>query len=388
MGYFAKGGNFKYRHPPSITNLVKMDDGNILVVGKNTEHGGYLPGELYNVKTNVITDVAFPRCIYYRGIGIILENNRILLPFAYDPGKPEYKNKAAYPYDCMAIVDLNTAKVEKLLKKKIANEEQYITEAMHNVTLFDKYKVILFNFYKDKMEVYDIKNECSTIINLPPEMKQKLIRVIPVEKKKVLIFCDSSADKSTKTDIVWEYDDTTKTIKKAGKRKKGSIMAIAKINPEEIAILSHHGKSDDTTQTINEIEIYNVKHNTSKTIASLTTNFDYDLPGREYNGAKYGDNHFVVAGGRCEMGKVLGYKNRQTTRNSEIVNLKTYKTYAGPKTAHYIAGHQMITLDNGDVFISLSRNAGASTEIQILKKWRRIKWQLVKITRVMHSLQY
>ena len=73
------------------------------------------------------------------------------------------------------------------------------------------------------------------------------------------------------------------------------------------------------------------------------------------------------------MGKVLGYKNRQTTRNSEIVNLKTYKTYVGPKTAHYIAGHQMITLDNGDVFISLSRSAGVSTEIQILKKWRWVK---------------
>ena len=90
----------------------------------------------YNIKTNTITDVAFPRQIYYRGIGIILENNRILLPFAYDPSKPEYKNKTAYPYDCMAIVDLNNAKVEKLLKKKIANEEQYITKAIHHITLF------------------------------------------------------------------------------------------------------------------------------------------------------------------------------------------------------------------------------------------------------------
>ena len=373
MGYFVRGENFKYRHPPSITNLVKMDDGNVLVVGKNTEHGGYLPGELYNIKTNTITDVAFPRQIYYRGIGIILENNRILLPFAYDPSKPEYKNKTAYPYDCMAIVDLNNAKVEKLLKKKIANEEQYITKAIHHITLFDKYKVILFNFYKDKMEVCDIKNESSMIINLPPEMRQKSIRAIPTEKNKVLIFCDSSADKSTKTDIVWEYNDTTKAIKKVGKRKKGDIIAIAKINPEEIAILNYRGISKDKTRIINEIEIYNIKHNTSKTIASLTTNFNYDLPGREYNGARYGDNHFVVAGGRCEMGKVLGYKDGQTMRKSEIVDLKTYKTYVGPKTAHYIAGHQMITLDNGDVFISLSRSAGVSTEIQILKKWRWMK---------------
>ena len=162
-------------------------------------------------------------------------------------------------------------------------------------------------------------------------------------------------------------------IKEVGKRKKGCIIAIAKISSEEIAILSHDRESDDTTRAINEIEIYNIKHNTSKTITSLVTNFDYDLPGREHNGARYGENYFIVSGGRCEMGKVLGYKNRKTTRNSEIVNLKTHKTYVGPKTAHHIAGHQMITLDNGDVFISLSRNAGVSTEIQILKKWRWIK---------------
>ena len=373
MGYFAKGGNFKYRHPPSITNLVKMDDGNILVVGKNTEHGGYLPGELYNVKTNVITDVAFPMRIYYRGIGIMLENNRILLPFAYDPSKPEYKNKTAYPYDCMAIVDLNTAKVEKLLKKKIANEEQYITNSIYHIPLFDKYKVILFDLNKDRMEVYDIKNECSTIINLPPEMRRNLIRAIPVEENRVLIFCDRSADKSTETDIVWEYNDTTKAIRKVGKRKKGGIRAMAKINPQEIATLNYRGISKDKTRIINEIEIYNIKHNTSKTIVSLTTNFSYDLPNREYNGARYGDNYFVVAGGRCEMGKVLGYKDGQTMKKSEIVDLKTYKTYIGPKTAHYIAGHQIITLDNGDVFISLSKSAGVSTEIQILKKWRWMK---------------
>ena len=373
MGYFVRGENFKYRHPPSITNLVKMDDGNVLVVGNNTEHEGYFPGELYNVKTNAITDVAFPRQIYYRGIGIILENNRILLPFAYDPSKPEYKNKTAYPYDCMAIVDLNNAKVEKLLKKKIANEEQYITKAIHHIPLFDKYKVILFDLNKDRMEVYDTKNECSRIINLPPEMRRNLIRAIPVEENRILIFCSRGADKSTETDIVWEYNDTTKAIKKVGKRKKGDIIAIAKINPEEIAILNYRGISKDKTRIINEIEIYNIKHNTSKTIASLTTNFNYDLPGREYNGARYGDNHFVVAGGRCEMGKVLGYKDGQTMRKSEIVDLKTYKTYVGPKTAHYIAGHQMITLDNGDVFISLSRSAGVSTEIQILKKWRWVK---------------
>ncbi len=383
FGYFIDGPYMNYNHK-ILTDILPLNNGNILILGSNCHtnlhnHGSIddmkimeTPFEIYNIEKNKFTAFTLEKFIAYQPMGLLLKNNKLLLTFAYDYKDDKYSNYSAkmeppYPYDSMAIVDLDTKKIEKIIQKKI-NKHNQPNFQYTSFTLLGNGKILIIDFLNKIAEIYDPDNNSSEILNIKVN-KEPGSKVIAKGNNQALIFgtTNSLPEKFEQLsyyseDSVEEYDDTNKTLKTVGKTLRRKDPSILEISQDEIIIF---GGEINTSQKIynivNEIEIYNNKANKSKIIARFNEKRKYEQNKTSFSGNTINNKLFLITGG------VSGeYPFRIIKKSSEIVDLNTGNIYKGPKMKKAHAYHQMVKLKKGNILIFDNNNR--KTELFKIRK--------------------
>ncbi len=393
FGYFVEGPELKYEHRDA--DVLKLENGNVLILGQNAHSCPTretckddimpvieVPSEIYNAKTNKIEELRLPNNIRYQAKGILLKNNRLLLTHAYDPSNDSYPKvkkvgellkdiKQPYLYDSMAVVNLNTLKVERVLKKKI--NQKYIPDyKWTNFTLLENNKVLIIDFLNNAIEICNLESNASKILPNTKINKEFGSVVITKGKNKGLIFGPTKLPHKKYSDLkygeldnVLEYDDATETVSTVGKVMRRDFPLIKKINNNELLIMGgdFRGKWD-----LREIEKYNLDSNSSEIIAKLKQerNFEITTKASSFNGALIDDRYFLIAGGS------FGGKPLEITRKStEILDLQNFTITEGPKMHRRQANYKMITLNNENILLIGGKDIGNSKKIQVFKNLKR-----------------
>ncbi len=390
FGYFIEGPELKYEHRGA--DVLKLENGNVLILGQNAHSCPTqesckdnimpvveVPSEIYNAKTNKIEELRLPNNIRYQAKGILLKNNKLLLTHAYDPSDKSYPKvkkvgeltkdiKPPYLYDSMAVVNLNTVKVERVLKKKI-NQKHIPDYKWTNFTLLENNKILIIDFPNNTMEIYNLENNTSKISPNTKINKEFGSVVITKDKNKALIFGPTKLPYDKYTDLeygelddVLEYNDETEIINPVGKVMRRDFPLIKKINNNKLLIMGgdFKGKWD-----LREIEIYNLNNNNSEVIAKLKQerNFEITTQASSFNGALIDDKYFLIAGGSFG-----GKPFEITKKTTEILDLQNFTIKEGPKMHRRQANYKMITLNNGNILLIGSKDIASSKKIQIFKK--------------------
>lgn len=293
------------------------------------------------------------------------------MTFAYAPygakkyskyGSP-YDIKHPFPYDSMAIIDLNTMKIEKIIQKKI-NKTKRPTE-FDSFTLLNNGKVLILDGTSRprSIEIYNPETNTSKLLNIKIN-KTNQVAVVPNGENKALIFGESYNKDEDKEkyygdlDTVLEYDDSAETIKTVGKNLRRLSPQAIRIDNENILILGGH-ISGSTTVPKNkfhqdsEVEVYNTKTNTSKIIGHLAKR-RYSEPHDAYHDftTLFIDKDKLLITGGYEP----SIPSKISTKDTEIIDVKTGKISKGPKMIHRESEHKMLKLKNGKFIIIGNQN--------------------------------
>lgn len=356
FGYFEKGGTTNFPHYKS-SDIVKLDDGNLLLIGDNTYYDDQnnnlsTPFEIYFSDANKFEEIKFDigNLLYYPK-GILLNDNKLLLTYVSQP--PNMR------YDLMAIVDLKTRKLEKVFKKKINIQRRPQVSSyplyQEQFLKLDNGKVFIINFANPKtiIEIYSPKTNSSKLLNVDIN-KGFGSKIIEAGKDKVLIFGpDRNDTKSISTDVL-EYDDATETIKVVGKILNGKDIELTKLNDNEILI---YGK---------DFEIYNIKNNSSKLVGTERfkkhRKFD-NLAGKwTYSLIPVNEKYILITGGTVGDGSLTFYR-----KSTEILDTETGKFYVAPDMHSKRGMHKIIKLNDGKFFVIDSGNKDHGLNYEIFR---------------------
>ncbi len=384
FGYFVEGPELKYEHRGA--DVLKLENGNVLILGQNSHFCPTqdsckdnimpvveVPSEIYNTKANKIEELRLPNNIRYQAKGILLKNNRLLLTHAYDPSDNRYPKtkkvgeltkdiKPPYLYDSMAIVNLDTLKVEGIIKKQINKIKGYDPNWYfgENFTFLSNSNVLMIDFDNAAIEVFDIQKENSKLVNI--EIPTSIYStVIAKDKNKVLIFGENNLKNKTKQnaqpgnmDNVYEYDIVTEKLKPAGKVLRRDNTTAIKINNNEILIV---GSAE--VNTAKEIEIYNIQNKSSKIIGELKeTRVSFRAETDKLSINKINNNIFLVAGGHRP-----NYTFDIFLKTAEIIDLNTNIISGGPNLKYIPVAIQSARLNNGNILLLQNDRSNKTTQI-------------------------
>lgn len=413
FGYFVSGPviNNPTEDDPlhSIGQALKLQSGDVIILGSNDHKSPYKNSwsidnlvikedfsQIYNHKKNLFEYFKLPNNIVYWPEGMMLDNNRLLLTFAYNlNGNIKYSEYGSnmeppYPYDSIAIINLQAGKVEKILRKKINKDKQPYRNSAIFTLLGNRKLLITDNSNNGYIEIYNLETGLSKLIK-NPHLKN-IEAVIAKGENKALMFGQTMVSENKykyvefrgELDGVLEYDDTNETIRPVGKALWRSRFFAKKASKDKIIIFGGkieakcpnskkvylNGGNSGTytikppcdTYDIREIEIYDTNTNKSKIVAEL-------MQGRmtyqetTFNGMPLNDRYFLFAGGeKYSQGSVLMQGRHKTT---EVLDLKTGKIYKGPEMKMGISNFDMTKLNNGDILITKTGRIydGRSTQI-------------------------
>lgn len=373
FGYFVEGPELKYEHRDA--DVLKLENGNVLILGQNAHSCPTqeackdnimpvveIPSEIYNAKTNKIEELRLPNNIRYQAKGILLKNNRLLLTYAYNPNDNSYPKvkelvetakdtKSPYLYDSMAIVNLDTMKVERIIKKQInANNkpQQFFGE---NFILLSDNEILIIDFNNRLIETYDTKqkNTKSTrLFDIKIPISYTAV-AISSNKNQIFIF-DKNGSYETKKDEesnIYNFNDITENVHAIG-NTICKISEVKKIDDQNILIVCSHirpmkkigniGYTNSDKKPL--IKIYNTNTQQIKNIARMPK---YRCA---YTIAPISNRYSLITGGHnCSHPFTRYY------RNSLILDLDKNKVYNAVKLPYDVDKPSMITLDNGDVLV-------------------------------------
>lgn len=412
FGYFSKKIELKY----IPQNEILLPNNNILFLGsrkldcpdiihpsgaiQETTHCKQKqifenPFELYEPKTNKIATLGNIKDYLYKSEGVLLKNNRILLIYAYNPNSDNYpkddtaweyrdylnkkdtwayeyylKNlEPPYVYDSMIIVNLDTMKVEKEIKKKI-NETNMINPYSTGFTILDNNKLLIIDAEDKIGEVYDFETDKSEVIKNIDIDIDKMDALIPLTDGEALLFGsmvpEDPKNEQEKFSKVYKFSYTTKTFKPVGKtiNRYGSI--IKKVDDNRIIILGGKsaGAKGDTGFSLPEIEIFNTKTNESKVVARLSETPCYlQYRGNSFNGAMIDDKHFLIAGGQTCSYPFVKYFKTPT-----VLDLENYSLHQTMDLPYEMSELQMVSLDGGGALM-INGLKKYNKRILIFKTW-------------------
>lgn len=387
FGYFIKGPQMKYEHDGDI---LKLEDGNILILGSNSHKSPYknrwsindlkileTPSELYNVLENKFEEFYLPANIAYWSNGILLKNNKLLLTFAYDPKSPikytEYatskKRTAPFPYDSMAIVDLKTRKVEKMYRKKI-NLKYEPRQKSTQFTLLGNGKVLIIDFKNKAAEIYNPETNTSKLLNIKIDKEANSV-VVAKGKDKALIFGATELTGSERfklnyfsNDTVEEYNDSTETLKPVGQTiLRRSYPTITQLTNNKILITAGQIYSQGIDYTdVREIELYDIENNTSKIIVQMKEQRTNFVLTPNFASSPLNEHYILITGGIFG-----GYPFYGVRRSSVIIDSKQREILKGPDMRYRWANHKMINLNNGNILLVNYKKS------QLFKTWKGVK---------------
>ncbi len=338
FGCFVEGPELKYEHRDA--DILKLENGNVLILGQNAHSCPTqeackdnimpvveVPSEIYNAKTNKIEELRLPNNIRYQAKGILLKNNRLLLTYAYDPNNNSYPKvkklvettkdiKPPYLYDSMAVVNLDTLKVEKVLKRKLDN----------NILL----NSIINEIYINNQDIADL-----LFANAPSKIFW--YERTTLNNNEVIFISDSNKnDNSGDKYTIYKYDNLIKKITSSKLETNLEASIVQKLNTQEVLIIY----SNNSFSREHPIKIYNAKTNKIKTIAYMPKS-RCDL-----NGASLNNRYFLIIGGHnCSYPFTRYYKN------SLILDLNKNKLYNSAKLPYDVDKPSMVSLNNNNVLI-------------------------------------
>lgn len=348
FGYFVKGPTMAYNHS---AKPIKLDNGDILFLGQYnkcssfSDKSTYIPSEIYDYKNNKFQILDTPKNIRYTSEGFLLKNNKLFLTQVYDPN-----NIITYPHtepllDCrlfnqMAILDLKTMNIEKLIPKKINKvDKTYINSVLF--ALLNNNKILMIKAEDKKfIEIYDIsKNSSKLLKNIRTNISSES-EIISYDKNKALIFnTDGSVE---------EYDDAKEEINCIGKIIKRKNFVLQIINEHEIMILG--GKKTEGAKSIPEIEIYDTNTNTSRIVGKLLDNRTALSGGKNYFGVDLLNNDSVlIVGGSYPFYQIIG---NNKLKSAEVINFKKQKQFKIINMPYRMPHSKIIKLDNNNHLIT------------------------------------
>jgi len=358
------------------------------------------PFELYEPKTNKITTLGNIRDYLYKPNGVLLDNNRLLLIYAYNPNSGNYPKddtaweygfclkdttkkhwaickdqekyfKPPYVYDSMIIVNLNTMKVEKEIKKKI-NKTNMINPSSTKFALLDNNKLLIIDAEDKIGEVYDFKTDKSKVIKNVDINIDKMNALIPLTDGEALLFGsmvpEDPKNTQEKFSKVYKFSYATKTFKPVCKTINRYDPIIRKVDSNRIIILGGKsaGTKGGTSFSLPEIEIFNTKTNEAKVVARLPEAPCYlQYRGNSFNGAMIDDKHFLIAGGQT-----CNYPFTRYYKTPLILNLDNYSFTKTMDLPYEMVEQQMVSLDSGGVLM-INGLKKYNKQILIFKTWRR-----------------
>lgn len=363
FGYFIKGPIMQHTHNKS--DIITLNNGDILILGTNEYKVSknsklpklvkQIPFEIYSLNENKFIDYKLPIDLAYLPKGLLLNNNQLLLTFASD------LKTTNISYSSMAIINLQTKKIEKIIPKKI-NKQFEPNYENTNFTLLNNGEILIIDFKNQISEIYNPQTNISKILDIKFD-KQYVSKVIAQGKNKALIF-DNYGN-------VQEFDASTKKLKVVGKYSGRENSILERINSNEILLLG--GNEYPFSFTVphgngQEIEIYNTETNTSKVICKLQKkrNYNYRNKISSFAVTPINNRYYLISGGQSNS-TVWSIQLKST----EILDLKNNKIIKGPnmKSPHF--NHKMVPLKNGDILIfdnQYDYHFSQSTEIFKVRK--------------------
>jgi hypothetical protein len=296
-----------------------------------------IPFEIYSLNDNKFINYDLPINLAYLPKGLLLNDNQLLLTFVCD----FKKINTNFSYSSMAIINLHTKKIEKVISKKI-NEQYKPNYKNTSFTLLNNGEILIIDFENQISEIYNPKTNISKILDIKID-KQYGSKVIAQGKNKALIFGNS--------ENVQEFDASTQKLKIVGKYSGRENLILERINSKEILLFGGNKYPFSFAVKPNngqEIEIYNTETNTSKVICNLQKkrNYDYRNNISSFAIAPINDRYYLISGG-LSGSPTLKFQLKST----EVLDLKNNKIIKGPnmKSTHF--NHKMIPLKNGNILV-------------------------------------
>lgn len=342
FGYFIKGPIMQHTHNKS--DIITFNNGDVLILGTN-EH-------------RVSENSKLPKLVKQIPFEIYsLNDNKLLLTFVCDLKK----TNTNFSYSSMAIINLKTQKIEKIIPKKI-NKQYEPNYDNTSFTLLNNGEILIIDFENQISEIYNPKTNISKILDLKID-KQYGSKVIAQGKNKALIFGNS--------ENVQEFDASTQKLKIVGKYSGRENLILERINSKEILLFGGNkypfsfAVQPDNGQAI---EIYNTENNTSKIICNLQgkRNYDYRNKISSFDIAPINDRYYLISGG-LSGSPTLKFQLKST----EVLDLKNNKIIKGPnmKSTHF--NHKMIPLKNGNILVFDNQyDYSFSQSTEIFKAWK------------------
>lgn len=365
LGYFIKGPIMQHTHNKS--DIITFNNGDVLILGTNeyrvSENSKLpklvkqIPFEIYSLNDNKFINYDLPINLAYLPKGFLLNDNKLLLTFVCDLKK----TNTNFSYSSMAIINLKTQKIEKIIPKKI-NKQYEPNYDNTSFTLLNNGEILIIDFENQISEIYNPKTNISKILDLKID-KQYGSKVIAQGKNKALIFGNS--------ENVQEFDASTQKLKIVGKYSGRENLILERINSKEILLFGGNkypfsfAVHPDNGQAI---EIYNTENNTSKIICNLQgkRNYDYRNKISSFDIAPINDRYYLISGG-LSGSPTLKFQLKST----EVLDLKNNKIIKGPnmKSTHF--NHKMIPLKNGNILVFDNQyDYSFSQSTEIFKAWK------------------
>ena len=383
FGYFTEGPKLAYEH---FGDVLKLENGNVLILGSNSHFCKSsndckdnimpvvnFPCLIYDAKSFSVKQIEFPTDILYQPKGILLKNNKLLLTHVYNPNDtsinyPKIRKiynsvdtpqAPPYQYDSMAILNLNTLKIEQIIKKEINRIYRPNWFYGETFTLLDNDKILIIDFNNSIIETYDLKTNTTKI--LPIKIRNEAYsKVFATSGGTALIFGKNLDEHDKGYNIIYKYDDKTQSITPAGKAINRHSATVKQINNYEFIIFGGNTKKHIDADTI---EVFNAKNAKTSVLCKLkkrrlALRQHVDLP----DSAKISSRHILIV-----WGHKPGYGLSGFEKTSEIIDIKSGSSFLGPKLIHAPVGVRAINLNKNEVML-LQGNT-----IQIFRKWRWIK---------------
>lgn len=361
FGYFVTGPNTAYPHFISNRGLVRLNNGNILILGTHYQnnsngHLTYIPTELYNVTSNEIEtfNLNMDKNLVFKPEGILLNDNKLLLTSVGNKSNPGYPSVTfnrnskfkylefgftdapdAIPYNNMAIIDLKKNKVEKIIPKKLEHKYHTITKSGISPQVITGYKAV--NLFENFLEIFDLKTGTSKIISFDYDY---IIDTL-VNTSNGILLLGINAD--TLKPIIIRFDEKTETLENLGVRNSYRVPIVQDLLNAKLLII---GTKAINVSRYSYGEIYDLKNKkTLKTIPLLRDDFSSETE-PPFSLFELNDRYIMILGGCVGYYPITGPRYIQ---NTEIIDIQNNVVKKGPKAPFSNAA--TIKLDNGDIFL-------------------------------------
>lgn len=368
-GYWERIGDYWWDYP-FRSDVLLLPDEKLMFLGCNCPQSHNpsnwsisqlvledTPSAIYDLKSKKIDKFNIPTDIIYLPYGVLLKNNKLLLTYVYNPNgeNKNYSNvSSGEAYTSMAVVDLKTARIEKVIPNKI-KKSYSCRHVSTTFTLLGNGNVLIINFKDDVAEVFNPTTNTTKLLSIKTH-KEPGSTVVPYGKSKALIIGETTdafrvspsringslEENILEYDSILEYDDSTGKCNSIGRVLRREVPEASVINQSLIIVGGRINFSSGATRSSRHIEIFDLQNNTSRIVET----FKAKRNGGTFSIVPINSRYILIVGGWWGT-----YPFYHTQRTTEIIDLKNNKIFFGPQTAERTAAPWVFKLASGNILV-------------------------------------